>query len=203
MPKIGTLIRSEFGQLTGQHPDLTLSAGIALVSQKYPLYRAAAEAHDALDDAKACEDQQTHHKKDAISFLGEVYPWRTDGWQGFTYVQQWANTIIDAGKTHGHDFPMALLGVFMSLEITRRAEREANPDAKVGRYVWTGVYQLHRMRDQYKKSPAIQKLLIDLSAELQSAYFERLPALGVAARWAHLTLRRGSETDKSTQEYSP
>lgn len=194
MPRIGALIRAEFGQLTAQHPDLTLSAGIALVGQKYPLYRAAAEAHDALDDAKAYENQAAHRRKDAISFLEEVYPWHGSDWQHFGYVQHWAQKLIAAGQTHKREFPMALLGVLMSLEMTRRDERKASPDAKVGSYVWTGVYQLHRMRDQYKKPPAIQGLIIDLISELQNAHFERLPALGVAARWVHLTLRRSADS---------
>ena len=194
MPQIGTLIRTEFGLLTAQHPDLTLSAGVALVGQKYPLYRAAADAHDALDHAKDYENKALDRKKDAISFLGEVYPWYAADWQGFTYVQQWANTLIDAGKTHEREFPMALLSVLMSLEMTRRTEHKANPSAKVGSYVWTGVYQLYRMRDQYKKKqPEIQQLIISIINELQGTYFERLSALGVAARWAHLTLRRSSE----------
>lgn len=195
MPQIGALIRTEFGLLTGQHPDLTLSAGVALVSQKYPLYRAAADAHDALDNAKGYESKALDRKKDAISFLEEVYPWRAADWQGFTYVQQWAITLIDAGKTHERAFPMALLGVLMSLEMTRRIEHKADPAAKVGSYVWTGVYQLYRMRDQYKKKEQleIQQLIVSIINELQGTYFERLPALGVAARWAHLTLRRSSE----------
>ena len=57
------------------------------------------------------------------------------------------------------------------------------------------MYQLYRMRDQYKKKEQleIQQLIVSIINELQGTYFERLPALGVAARWAHLTLRRSSE----------
>jgi CRISPR-associated protein Csm1 len=62
-----------FRAFTGQHPDITLSAGISLHSVKYPLYQAADQAGQAEDAAKG-------DGRDRLSLFGEVFQW--DEWLG-------------------------------------------------------------------------------------------------------------------------
>lgn len=57
-----------FRAFTGQHPDITLSAGISLHSVKYPLYQAADQAGQAEDAAKG-------NGRDRLSLFGEVFQW--------------------------------------------------------------------------------------------------------------------------------
>jgi len=191
IPLVAKRIRDEFSQLTFNHPAMTLSAGVFLAQEKYPSYQFASDAHDALEQSKARDG------KDAITFLEETYPWNGKEWAHFTYVQGWAEKFVALGRDSAASFPMALLDHLMALETTRRGELRHVPDAKAGRYVWTGVYQLHRMVAQYDRQQAAGALVADLLRsvlrELQVRNFERLPALGMAARWAHLVLRRSSD----------
>lgn len=185
MPSLARTICTEFRQLTGGHADLHLSAGIALVTQKYPLYQAAEDAREALDEgAKA-------GGKNAISFLGEVLPWQSQDGRGFEEVQRWATAFIDAGIQHGNRFPISLLGRLIELDEMRRKETKHGAQSNLGRWVWTGVYQLHRLGEQYVRTdPAIAQVIREVLVALQNDHFANLPVLAFAARWAHLALRR-------------
>jgi CRISPR-associated protein Csm1 len=66
-------VYQSFRAFTGQHPDITLSAGISLYSVKYPLYQAADQAGQAEDAAK-------NGGRDRLSLFGEVFQW--DEWLG-------------------------------------------------------------------------------------------------------------------------
>jgi CRISPR-associated protein Csm1 len=69
MPKLAAEIRAEFDRLTLNHPDFTLSGGIALVAEKFPLYQAAEVAHEALEKAKAHRDEAGNPVKNAVCFF--------------------------------------------------------------------------------------------------------------------------------------
>lgn len=194
MPQLARKIRSELDLLTNQHPDLHISAGIATVGATYPLYQAADDAHVALEKAKARDG------KDSITFLDETMPWSAaDKRLNFDAVAGWAQRIIDLGKRPETKFPMGLLGRLMTLELMHRAGHgetgKMGGASDQGRWVWLGVYQLHRLKEQYQKNghEDIVALIGALFIEAQRDKFVRLPTLGLAARWAHLTLRRSQE----------
>lgn len=50
--KVASDIRTQFREYVCQNPKVTISGGISLHKKKYPLYRAAEKADNALDDAK-------------------------------------------------------------------------------------------------------------------------------------------------------
>jgi CRISPR-associated protein Csm1 len=52
MPELALQIRKDFSQYTGFHPGMTLSGGLSFIGGKYPIYQAADDAKDALDEAK-------------------------------------------------------------------------------------------------------------------------------------------------------
>jgi CRISPR-associated protein Csm1 len=58
-----------FRAYTGQHPDITLSGGISLVSPKFPLYQAASTSGKAESAAK-------ENDRDSLGLFGEVFKWR-------------------------------------------------------------------------------------------------------------------------------
>jgi CRISPR-associated protein Csm1 len=184
MPKLAVEIRTGLNALTLNHPDIHVSAGIALVGKKFPLYRAAEDSHNALESAKAIEG------KNAICFLENPL-----AWSEFDKVAAWAGKFIDNGIRFERDFPMSLLRVLISLETTRSDVERDHPEQKVGRWVWTGVYQLHRLMEQYQKrgNPAIAALIGEVKLTLQQENFAQLPILGMAAQWAHLVLRRSEQ----------
>ncbi|MGL5548097.1 MAG: type III-A CRISPR-associated protein Cas10/Csm1, partial [Culicoidibacterales bacterium] len=62
-------IQREFSDFTYNHPQLTLSAGLAIMKPKQPIRIAAKEANAALTAAKLAPN------KNAISVLDAVFPW--------------------------------------------------------------------------------------------------------------------------------
>ena len=61
-------VYQSFRAFTGQNPDITLSAGISLHTEKYPLYQAADQAGHAEEAAK-------NAGRDRLSLFGEVFQW--------------------------------------------------------------------------------------------------------------------------------
>ena len=74
MPELAQAIRDDFARYTSGHPGIHLSAGIAVVGEKAPLYAAADESHEALQAAKKL-DRDTPQAKNAITFLGSTAHW--------------------------------------------------------------------------------------------------------------------------------
>ncbi len=77
-------LQGAFSRFVNHNPDITLSAGLALVKPQYPLARAAVEAEDLLEQAKydpAMERKASKGKeakgRDQIALLGDVLTWDT------------------------------------------------------------------------------------------------------------------------------
>jgi len=86
MPEVAWRIQQDFADFVGGNQNVTISAGISLVTKKFPIYQAAEMAHVALDDqakrtVRLRDGQQV--AKDAISFLGKPL-----GWEDFERAQQ-------------------------------------------------------------------------------------------------------------------
>lgn len=62
-------IYQAFRCYTGNHPAITLSGGISIAAEKYPLYQAAKESGEAESNAKG-------NGKDSLSVFGEVFKWQ-------------------------------------------------------------------------------------------------------------------------------
>jgi CRISPR/Cas system-associated protein Cas10 (large subunit of type III CRISPR-Cas system) len=78
IPQLAMDIRRAFRRFTGYNASITISGGIAIEERKYPLYRAAENAHNALLDAKRYErggKGGLKRRKDALSFLGKILEW--------------------------------------------------------------------------------------------------------------------------------
>lgn len=71
-------LQTQFRRFCGQHPALTLSAGMALVKERYPLAHAAREAEDQVEKAKkeAAIERQDGKGRDQIALLGDVLTWK-------------------------------------------------------------------------------------------------------------------------------
>lgn len=188
MPRLAQRISDEFSKLTGYNPSLHLSAGLSLVTAKHPLYQAAEDAHNALEAAKSVNG------KNAFNFLGQSYKWMSDGSQhDFSLVQEWYMKFV---TTSG--LPIGFLGRLMVLDAARRHTVHRKPhgsaSADAGPWIWNGVYQLHRLVEQYRKNAQddVAEVMSDTLVSLRRDNFKNLEMLAFAARWAHLTLRKSS-----------
>jgi CRISPR-associated protein Csm1 len=62
-------VYQSFRAFTGQHPDITLSAGISLSGPKYPLYQSAEDSGQAESSAKG-------HGRDSLGLFNQVFKWQ-------------------------------------------------------------------------------------------------------------------------------
>jgi CRISPR-associated protein Csm1 len=182
---LGQEIQRDFHRFTGGHPDLHLSAGIALVAEDYPLYQAAEEAREALEAAKA-RSENGRVVKNAVTFLGQ-----TMGWDRFAQVAQQVEFLVQLIEREG--VPRSVLQV---LKVAARHYEEARAQASqhgrfragqlvYGRWMWLLAYALARLAERHERAAGELRSLELALREPASA-----ESLGVISRWAELATRK-------------
>ena len=163
LPEIAKKIRDEFRCFaTGDH--VTLSGGIAIEHQKYPLYQFAAQSGEAEKTAKGLD------KKNAITFLRKPMVW-TD----FEVVGNWHSKFLDAVRAEKNPLPSAFL--------TRLNHIYA--DEK--RWAWRSLYYCSRVQERYKsQTPFLRELQHALNFDTD---FQLREFIHVLTRWTALHIR--------------
>jgi len=200
LPEFAAAVRREFRAYACDNPLVTLSGGISLHPEKFPLYRAAEEAGEAENQAKRVRlrpgdkpGEIIEEAKNALCFLDTPLSWTE-----FESVEQLAKdlqTWIEAGT------PKALLQNLLRLhaewEIGReRAVKKRNLKRGAfyyGPWLWHAAYQLNRIAQAHGTAPevkcAIKKWLSDMLSNRML-----ILRLGMAARWAELLTRKQSNS---------
>ena len=199
MPVLAQAIRDDFATYTGGHPGIHLSAGIAVVGEKAPLYAAAEESHDALQAAKKL-DRGTPQEKNAISFLGQ-----TRHWEQLGQTVKLKDAIVELATCDG--LGNAVTTRLLAIERRYRQDRDrgpyavrgkapqANPDAILyGPWMWRQAYTLARLREG--RTASVQAKVKQLEEALLGGQIEQL---GLAARWAQWLIRGTENKRKPTQ----
>lgn len=146
LPSLAHGIRREFGHYC--HNRLTISGGIAIAQEKYPLYRAAELAGLALDQSKdrivRGKGRLVESRKNALTFLGETLTWVELGY-AWNLTEKLVRLLN--GNSEGHKVPRAILQVlnYVAWLYRREADPEDTRSIKLGRWLWTLHYGLHRM----------------------------------------------------------
>jgi CRISPR-associated protein Csm1 len=191
LPEIAMRIRRDFHDYVGgKH--VTISAGIAIQHDKYPLYRLANEAKHALDDRA----KNLRPEKDAICFLEEAI-----AWEQMEQVEAWKNRLLemlhpDNGKER---VSRALLTRLMEISALYRAnvavqrkrlrhgeitEQQYRSLIDHDRWRWRMAYHLSRFAQRYRShEEALQHLQDALSQK------GLITNIHIAARWAELLTR--------------
>jgi CRISPR-associated protein Csm1 len=185
LPEYARRIRRSFGAYAADNPKLTISGGITIVDEGFPLYQAAEQAHEAESAAKGFT-RANGRGKDAITFLGA-----TLDWQDFAEAETMAYELAAAVKDNV--MPRAVLQTTLSLvEQVRQAERAQKPAKRLfGPWTWMAAYQLTRMEKRTENDKAaalirqIQEVFLKPNDRQQ---FERV---ALAARWAQYLTRGG------------
>ncbi|HMQ84001.1 MAG TPA: type III-A CRISPR-associated protein Cas10/Csm1 [Saprospiraceae bacterium] len=177
-------VRTAFEQFTGRH-DLSISAGLAIVDRKYPIYKAAEIAGNAEDEAKRYKS--ILGSKNAICFFDETVSWDTE----FDEVLHLKSEIINLiNRKNG-----------MSRGILHQLQRyKANRDfirrmkcVDDFSYKWHSAYYLKRFSERYGKATDIRDFVLRIQARLlHDTVFgaDRFMELIVlAARWAEYELK--------------
>lgn len=167
-------IRKDFARFVGRD-DISISGGIVMVGEKYPIAKAATLAGDAEDAAK--KFSQNGMVKNAFNLFGESVSWHEE----FDFVKKYKEQFV---LLIGGDqkMPRSILHRLMILCQQMRAERIS--------YIWHTAYFLKRFWTG--KSEEIQSFCKELQRLLCDKRNYELIAL--AARWAELDLRYNNDS---------
>ena len=177
LPEIAKKIRDEFRCfVTGDH--VTLSGGIFIEHQKFPLYQFADRSGEAEHAAKGLQRNDNAREKDAISFLQMPM-----SWEDFEKVSEWHQKFVDVVTARNNPLPRDIL--------TRLSQIYSDEELKGRRWAWRSLYYFYRMRERYRK-PNQLKFLNTLEHALNEtqASFKLKEFIRVVTRWAALQTRK-------------
>ncbi|GAB4532370.1 MAG: type III-A CRISPR-associated protein Cas10/Csm1 [Anaerolineae bacterium] len=208
LPMLAERIYYDFYHYTRENKHLCISAGISLMERaQFPLYQAAEQAREALDDqAKGnrwvltSEDGRIVLKsseKSAICFLGEVV-----GWDRWPKVRELQENLVQLCRDE--KVPRALLGIMRAIYgqfLAGRREYEkryAGRKGEVknypffhGRWMWMGTYRLERLAQRGGLSQKARETLESIGEQISSPQLpDMVSYVGLAARWAEYRTRK-------------
>ncbi|MGE4096206.1 MAG: type III-A CRISPR-associated protein Cas10/Csm1, partial [Candidatus Binatia bacterium] len=198
LPELARQIRDDFRRFVGGD-HVTLSGGIAIEHQKFPLYQLANDAKHALDDqAKEFTRANGGHPKDALCFLQAA-----TGWERVEEVARWKDKLLEMLNPEGAivALPQSFLERLKEIaalysangthkhKLHRQGEitlEQMEEMVQYDKWQWRLAYQLGRFGERYKDHK-------DTINELQQAIVRErnglISILHVLARWATLLTR--------------
>jgi len=162
-------VRTEFREFLGRD-DISISAGISLVSDKFPISKGAQMAGYAEDSAKSFTSS-SGISKNAINLFGENISWSTE----YEFVKRYKKLFTSLIDTE--NMPHSILHRLMLL-CTKM--KRGDPS-----YLWHTAYFLKRFSEG--KSDKIREVCIDLSNQL--LHKRKYELISISARWTELELR--------------
>lgn len=198
--EIAIRIREDFKAYTCNNPNFSLSAGITIADEKYPLYRSAESAKKALDDAKSRD--RYGQQKDAISFLNETMDWTEmrisreiayclksclkDGRNGKTLPRSVLWNLYGAWILYWRNRNILKKKTLSQADVERLALHD--------RWRWRLIYFLDRAggrNEMFKQDlVTLKKAILDNKWKGTVGQRNLIEYLGVPARWAELLTRR-------------
>jgi CRISPR-associated protein Csm1 len=166
-------IRNDFREFVGRN-DISISGGITMVREKYPIAKAAELAGDAEKSAKKYSDNDK--KKNALNMFGENISWDKE----FDLVKCWKIKFVDMCR--GYNMPRSILHKIMEF-----ASMKKRGDIS---FAWNTIYYLTRFEE------GKEDVIKDFCQQLQKKLFDLTPPcrnyelIAVAARWAELETRK-------------
>jgi CRISPR-associated protein Csm1 len=183
LPEFARRIRDAFGLYAAGNPAVTISGGVELFSEKYPLYLAAQEAGDAEHAAKSLPE------KNAFCFLGEAFHW-----QDFEAARKLAYKL--SAFVENNRIPRSLIQTMLMFHSQQkevfRKTRMRRP--VYGRWTWLAVYQFSRvLKSLGERKPELQEARqeIEKLRDQFTAANANLRLNALSARWAQFLTRGG------------
>lgn len=179
-------VHDEFRRYACFNPCVTVSAGVSVHHEKFPLYQAAEVAKGFLERAKTfCHPDG--HGKDAFGFWGRAVDWdETQKW-----LRSWHKQIVDwvgsRKATRALLFKLTRIAELherLERELQRKLElsaQEVEQRLKFDKWRWRLVYTLSREREELKRD--LQELQRDL---IERDFINHLLLL---TRWVELSTR--------------
>lgn len=174
--------------------NITISGGIAIVNEKFPIAKAAELAGEAEDAAKSFEMKidGVMKKKNAFCMFGEAVSWEKEFDHVYSYKRQLYDMISVYGMSRGVLHKIMLYSTMVKGNIKRREEKK-NEDYS---YIWHSSYYFTRMLERYKNDEHIAPFIKDVRDKQFTAGERRITLLALAARWAELELKETKNKSK-------
>ncbi len=189
-------VNEDLKQYTGCHPGIHISGGMALVTEKYPLAKAAQDAARAEAAAKNLEwwdEQDQPHNKSAIAFLGQSLPWSE-----FQHARNLKAQLeaLDSSQRMAVIRKLLLNYALYAEAHKRRSEQgkdrkaQGKPQTLYGPWNWRIVYLLKRnLKEEVPEHRQLTEQFHLLPGSEKQPDYARLDWVGVAARWMELLIR--------------
>lgn len=176
-------VREDFRAFVGRS-DITISGGIIMVKDKYPIAKAAELAGEAEDAAKKFKFAgEASPRKNALNLFGENISWDKE----YSYVAEWKNNFVKHCK-EPYNMPRSILHRIMTLSNVVRSNKSLEDGHKPDySYIWHTSYYLTRFKERQKKNKEVYELCNKLEKELLDS--RQYELISIAARWAELSLR--------------
>ncbi|MEI7988530.1 MAG: type III-A CRISPR-associated protein Cas10/Csm1 [Chloroflexota bacterium] len=193
VPKLALQIRRDFREYVAGNSAIHLSGGMAFIGGKYPIYQAADDAGDALDDAKHIDkDALLFEGKNAFHFLGHAWKWdvfeKLDG--KFERLLKIVQKKGD-GEEAGLGGSQSILQLLQNLARLEGDKKRSLKSRRVwGPWMWLGDYMLFRMKKQNEKNEALAREFDAILEDLRKDMYLEIDQWGTAARWAQLYVRK-------------
>lgn len=181
-------IRENFRKFVGRD-DISISGGIAIVDDKFPIAKAAEMAGEAEDAAKKYKNSA----KDAFNMFGESVVWSKEEY-GYvkSYKQQFVSLIDGFGLSRGilHKIMTYAEMVKENKQIEKNKDDKRKPNMS---YLWHTAYYLTRFMGKEKDNKAVCEFCKDLR-DKQLIKEDNYRLMSLAARWAELELRENNNS---------
>ncbi len=184
MPELANKIRSEFTDYCCHNPSLTISAGIVLKPDKYPLYQAANDAGIAEESSKSFL-LGDGSKKNAFTFLGQTFPWSM-----FRTVETAKNVIVEIALEENKAITQIIQNIHQQYldELEKQTPLGDNRNIlPMGPWRWRSVYALTRLAERINSNKVETKKKV---IKIRENILKQPDTYGLAARWAELTIRK-------------
>jgi CRISPR-associated protein Csm1 len=192
--KLAKQIRDDFKVFTCDNPAFTVSGGIAIVSSKFPIMKAAKESEDEENNAKRHSNEG--QLKNSVSFMDMPLNWEHE----FPQVEELKDKIVELTRKDNDNAKEVLPKSFIS-KILLHAENAAIRNHKIWnlKTYWMVAYDLGRMIGRNTRVEA--KELIEnckteicgnkatLNGSTITTKYHPLELWAFAARWAELEIR--------------
>lgn len=178
--------------ISGKKCHISISGGIAIVKQKFPIAKAAELAGNAEDAAK----NFNHGEKNAFHFLGKTVSWDDRKPFGnydseYAFVEHYKNKFVNLIQKYS--LSKGLLHKIMLYasiaEQNKRRTAEGKPENFS--FIWHLSYYLTRYMGRYEGNDDVTSFCRHIrDMEITGKNGRKLELLALSARWAELLLRK-------------
>lgn len=172
-------IRKAFASFVGRD-DISISGGIAIVGENYPIAKAAELAGEAEEKAKS----DNNAAKNAFNLFGETISWKNEYEEVSKYKGELVKLINKQGLSKGILHKIKTYAMIVKDNAIKKDEGQKEDMS----YIWHTAYYLTRYMERHKSNKSIVDFCKDLRDNklLTSRNYE---LMAVAARWAELELK--------------